>query len=197
MNKVFYLKNEQRNPQWHTIDADGQVLGRLCTQIADILRGKDEAEYTPFTDSGDYVIVINCEKVKLTGNKWNDKLYDHYTGYRSGLRRVPAKEVFKKDPAELIMHGVKGMLPKNKLNRSILKKLKVYVGNQHPHEGQVNAPVKVLRNAKPKAPKKVVKKAGTTPVAKEVKAIKTPKAITPKTAKATTSKTTTRAKKDA
>ena len=196
MNKVFYLKNEQRNPQWHTIDADGQVLGRLCTQIADILRGKDEAEYTPFTDSGDYVIVINCEKIKLTGDKWNGKLYDHYTGYRSGLRRVPAKEVFKKDPAELIMHGVKGMLPKNKLNRGILKKLKVYVGNQHPHEGQVNAPVKKLRPVKPKAPKKVVKKDVAKvekPAAKTVKPVKTVKAV----AKTTTSKTTTRAKKSA
>ena len=137
MNKSFVLRKEDRNPRWHKVDANGQVLGRLCTQIAELLRGKTKAIYTPHTDGGDYVVVTNCEKIKLTGNKWNDKIYSSYSGYRSGLKEVPAKEVLAKDPRRLIMHAVKGMLPKNKLNRTILKKLLVYVGDQHPHDAQM------------------------------------------------------------
>ena len=137
MNKSYILKNEERNPQWRKIDATGQVLGRLCTQIADILRGKDRPTYTPHTDSGDYVVVVNCEKVVLTGNKWDGKIYAHNTGWRSGYRERTAKQVLAKDATQLIMHGVKGMLPKNKLNRQVLKKLKIYTGDVHPHQAQV------------------------------------------------------------
>lgn len=141
MNKSFVLKNEAKAPKWQVIDASGQVLGRLCTRIADMLRGKDRAEYTPHTDSGDYVIVTNCEKVCLTGKKLNGKpngkVYTSFTGWRSGQRVLTAKHVMEKDPARLIEHAVRGMLPKNKLNRKILKKLKVYVGSQHPHAAQV------------------------------------------------------------
>ena len=137
MNKTFFLKKEDRDCRWHVVDASDKVLGRLCTHIADLLRGKNKAIYTPHTDAGDYVIVTNCEKIRLTGNKWEGKTYASFSGYRGGLKEISAKDLFKKDPRRLIIHAVKGMLPKNKLNRRILKKLKVYVGNQHPHEGQI------------------------------------------------------------
>jgi len=137
MNKSFVLKNEERNPGWRKIDASGQVLGRLCTQIADMLRGKDKPTYTPHTDSGDYIVVMNCEKIVLTGNKWDDKIYAHHTGWRSGYKEQTAKALFKKDPCQLISIAVKGMLPKNKLNRQIIKKLKLYVGDVHPHKAQL------------------------------------------------------------
>lgn len=138
MNKSFVLKKEARSPRWHVLDATDKVLGRLSTEIADILRGKDRATYTPHTDSGDYVVVINCEKIKLTGNKWEDKMYPFFSGYRGGLKEVSARDLFAKDPSNLIMKSVKGMLPKNKLNRGILKKLKVYAGSEHPHTAQLN-----------------------------------------------------------
>lgn len=137
MNKAFYLKKEDRAPKWHVIDADGKVLGRLATQIADMLRGKDKPEYTPHTDGGDYVVVINAEKVKMTGNKWEDKIYDRYTGYIGGYRTRTAKEVRAKNPEDIIVLAVKRMLPKNRLNREIIKKLKVYAGKEHPHVAQL------------------------------------------------------------
>ena len=133
----FVLKKENRDPEWHVIDATGLVLGRLSTRVADILRGKNRPQYTPHTDSGDYVVITNCEKIVLTGNKWEGKIYATFSGWRSGLKELTAREVFKKDPRRLIMHSVHGMLPKNNLNRAILKKLKVYVGADHPHAAQV------------------------------------------------------------
>lgn len=139
MNTSFVLKKENRKPKWRVIDASGKVLGRLSTEIAMILRGKDKPEYTPHADAGDYVIVTNCEKIVLTGNKWEGKIYNSYSGYRSGLKSLTAKNVFERDPRRLIMMAVRGMLPKNKLNRANLKKLKVYVGAEHPHKAQVNA----------------------------------------------------------
>ncbi len=136
MNKAFYLRKEDRDPKWHVIDADGKVLGRLATQIADMLRGKDKPEYTPHTDGGDYVVVINAKKIKLTGDKWEGKIYDRYTGYIGGYRTRTAKEMREKDPTAIITLAVKRMLPKNKLNREIIKKLKVYAGKEHPHAAQ-------------------------------------------------------------
>ncbi len=137
MNKTFFMRKEDRKPRWHVVDASGKVLGRLCTQVADMLRGKTKAAYTPHTDAGDYVVVINCDKIRLTGKKWDDKTYATFSGYRGGLKETPAKDVFAKDPCRLIMLGVRGMLPKNTLNRAVLKKLKVYVGDQHPHAAQI------------------------------------------------------------
>lgn len=137
MNRSFVLKKEERKPQWRVIDAKGQVLGRLATKIADILRGKDKPYYTPHTDAGDYVVVINAEKVVLTGKKLEDKEYIRYSGWMSGKKVTTAKEMLQKHPTELIRHAVKGMLPKNKLNREIIKKLKLYVGEKHPHKAQV------------------------------------------------------------
>jgi large subunit ribosomal protein L13 len=138
MNSTFFLKKEERAPRWHLIDANGKVLGRLCTEVADILRGKDKATYTPHTDTGDYVVVINCDKIVLTGNKLKDKMYEVFTGWRSGRKLTAARDMMAKKPEHPIMHGVKGMLPKNKLNRQVLKKLKIYSSNeQHPHEAQL------------------------------------------------------------
>lgn len=137
MNTAFFLKKESREPRWHYIDASGMIVGRLCTKIATILRGKDKAGYTPHTDGGDYVVVVNAEKIVFTGNKLNDKIYSHYTGWRGGLKEIPAKNILAKFPERIIEHAVKGMLPKNKLNRKIIKKLKVYAGSNHPHEAQI------------------------------------------------------------
>ena len=119
------------------IDADGKTLGRLATQVADVLRGKDRATFTPHTDSGDYVIIINAEKIHLTGNKWEDKEYRRYTGWMGGYKVRTAKEMLQKHPTEIITKAVQGMLPKNRLSRQIIKKLKVYVGDKHPHQAQL------------------------------------------------------------
>lgn len=138
MNKTFFLSKENRAPKWHVIDATDRVLGRMATEIADILRGKTKAEYTPHTDSGDYVVVINSKKVKLTGNKWEGKIYPFFSGWRSGLKEVKAKDLLKKDPTMIIKLAVKRMLPKNKLSSQIFTKLKVYSGSEHPHKAQVS-----------------------------------------------------------
>lgn len=137
MNRCFVMRKEDRQPQWRVIDASGKVLGRLATEIADVLRGKNRPEFTPHTDAGDYVIVTNCDKIKLTGNKWKGKTYENYSGYRGGLKVKTAEELFKQDPTKLVTFAVKGMLPKNKLNRVIIKKLKAYAGSEHPHKAQV------------------------------------------------------------
>jgi large subunit ribosomal protein L13 len=128
MNRAFFLRKEDSAPKWWIVDAEGLVLGRLATHIADVLRGKNKALYTPHTDGGDYVVVINAEKVKLTGNKLKAKEYASYSGWIGGLRITTAEEMLQKHPTHLVEAAVKGMLPKNKLNRQILKKLKVYAG---------------------------------------------------------------------
>jgi large subunit ribosomal protein L13 len=137
MNQSFRLRNEDRSPQWRLINAQGQILGRLATQIADILRGKDKPYYTPHTDSGDYVVVINAEKVALSGSKLKDKEYISYSGWIGGQKVKTAREVLEKHPTRIIEHAVKGMLPKNKLSREIIKKLKIYAGEEHPHKAQI------------------------------------------------------------
>ena len=137
MNKAFVLKKEERRPQWRVLDAEDQILGRLATRIANMLRGKDKPYYTPHTDSGDYVVVINAEKVKLSGNKLEDKEYIRFSGWMGGKKVMTAKELLEKHPTKLVEKAVAGMLPKNKLNQEIIKKLKVYVGSEHPHKAQV------------------------------------------------------------
>ena len=136
MNKTFFLRKEDRKPKWHVIDATDKVLGRLATSIADLLRGKGKAEYTPHTDGGDYVVVTNSEKIQLTGKKWTDKMYSRYSGWRSGLKTRSAEEAQKRDHTFLIRHAVKGMLPKNKLGRKMIQKLKIYAGTEHAHKAQ-------------------------------------------------------------
>ncbi len=136
MNKAFFLRKEDVDPQWRVIDAEGKVLGRMATQIADVLRGKDKPYYTPHTDCGDYVVVINADKIILSGDKWESKQYVRYTGYQGGQKVRTAKEMLAKHPTYLVEYAVKRMLPKNKLNRQIFKKLKVYTGSEHPHIAQ-------------------------------------------------------------
>lgn len=137
MNKAFFLRKEDSNAQWRVIDAKGKVLGRLATEIANILRGKDQAMYTPHTDSGDYVVVINASDIVLTGDKWDQKEYISNSGYIGGKKVKTAQELFDRDPSRLIQLAVKRMLPKNRLSRAIFKKLKVYHTSAHPHQAQV------------------------------------------------------------
>ncbi len=138
MNSAFFLKKEEnKHPQWRVIDANGKVLGRMATEIADILRGKDKPYFTPHTDSGDYVVVINASKVVLTGNKMEDKEYAHYTGYIGGRKVTSAKELLEKHPDRIIEFAVKGMLPKNILSRYLMRKLRIYSGSEHPHHAHI------------------------------------------------------------
>ncbi len=134
--KTFMAKKGEVERKWYIVDATNKVLGRLASEIAKKLRGKDKPIFTPHVDTGDFVIVVNAEKVRLTGKKWDRKIYYHHTGYMGGLKGVIAKELLRKKPEELIRHAVKGMLPKNRLGRKLLKKLKVYAGPNHPHEAQ-------------------------------------------------------------
>jgi large subunit ribosomal protein L13 len=138
MNSTFYVRNESQTPNWRLIDAKGQVLGRIATQIADMLRGKDKPTYTPHADAGDYVVVINAEHIVLTGNKWDGEIYDWYTGWMGGYKERTARQMHKNDPTCLVTLAVKRMLPKNKINRQIIRKLKVYAGAEHPHQAQLN-----------------------------------------------------------
>jgi large subunit ribosomal protein L13 len=125
------------NPQkWYVVDANGAVLGRLASQVAHRLRGKHNPKFTPHADTGDWVIVINAEKIVLTGRKMDQKMYYRHSGYIGGLKQMTAKELLEKKPEELVRSAVKGMLPKNRLGRRLFKKLKVYTGNAHPHEAQ-------------------------------------------------------------
>ena len=121
---------------WYVVDGTNQTVGRMCSRIAAVLRGKNKASYTPHVDTGDFVIVINCEKVTFTGNKLEEKLYDHFTGYPGGLKQETAKNLQARRPEVLIERGVKGMLPKNRLGRKMYKKLFVYAGAEHPHGAQ-------------------------------------------------------------
>jgi large subunit ribosomal protein L13 len=126
---------------WRIVDADGQVLGRLAEKIANVLRGRDKPTFTPHLDGGDFVIVINAEKVRVTGKKETNKFYSSYSGYRGGLKQVPLADIRAKHPELLIMKAVKGMLPKNRLAAKLLTKLKVYSGSDHPHAAQNPEPL--------------------------------------------------------
>ncbi|AEB11522.1 50S ribosomal protein L13 [Marinithermus hydrothermalis] len=134
MFKTYVPKNIE--PKWVLIDAEGKTLGRLASEIAKILRGKHRPEYTPNMLTGDFVVVINAEKVRLTGKKLTDKYYTRYSGYPGGLRKIPVGEMLKKHPERVLQHAVKGMLPKGPLGRRMLKRLKVYAGPTHPHAAQ-------------------------------------------------------------
>ncbi len=134
--KSYLAKPDEVEKKWVLIDADGQVLGRLAVKIANILRGRNKPQYTPHVDAGDFVVVVNAEKVKLTGGKEQNKIYQDYSGYMSGLKEQTASQVRQKHPTRLIRDAVKGMMPKNRLNRQQIGKLKIYAGNEHPHEAQ-------------------------------------------------------------
>jgi large subunit ribosomal protein L13 len=134
--KTFIAKKETVEHRWYLVDAEGKVLGRLATELAKILRGKTKPIFTPYMDAGDFVVVINAEKVVLTGNKLQDKKYYHHTGYPGGIREISAEKLLAKKPTELLKIATKGMLPKNSLGRQMFKKLKVYAGPHHPHDAQ-------------------------------------------------------------
>mgnify|MGYP001189029294 CR=1 FL=1 len=134
--KTYMAKKETPNSEWYMVDASGQVLGRLAAEVAHRLRGKHKATYTPHVDTGDFIIIVNAEKIMLTGKKLTDKVYYHYSGYPGGLRETSAGKMLAEKPENLIRTAVQGMLPKTNLGRKMLKKLKVYSGNAHPHEAQ-------------------------------------------------------------
>ena len=138
MQKTVQLTREEAlaDRRWFVLDADGAVLGRLATRAANLLRGKGKATFTPHVDCGDFVIVINASKVKLTGNKESTKLYHHHTGFPGGIRSLSAQDVRARHPERLIEKAVAGMLPKNRLSRALMTKLKVYAGAEHPHQAQ-------------------------------------------------------------
>jgi large subunit ribosomal protein L13 len=134
--KTYQAKKEELEQKWFLVNAEGKVLGRLATELAKILKGKNKPIYTPHLDTGDFVIVVNAEKITLTGKKMKDKIYYHHTGYPGGIKEMNAEKLLAKKPTEMIRMAVKGMLPKNSLGREMLRKLKVYSGPNHPHEAQ-------------------------------------------------------------
>ncbi|NLJ84391.1 MAG: 50S ribosomal protein L13 [Halanaerobiaceae bacterium] len=134
--RTYMAKPEEIERQWYVVDATGQTLGRLATKIADILRGKHKPIYTPHVDTGDYVIVINAEKIELTGKKWEQKKYYRHSGYPGGIKEITYDKLLKKKPELIIEKAVRGMIPHNRLGRQMIKKLKVYAGPEHPHQAQ-------------------------------------------------------------
>lgn len=141
--RTYFPKKGDIDPQWFIIDAEGLVLGRLSTAVANIISGKNKPTYTPFLDTGDHVIVLNAEKVVLTGRKETDKMYRHHSGYPGGLKESAARFVRVEKPEAMIEQAVAGMLPKSRLGRKMLKKLKVYRGTQHPHQAQKPESLKI------------------------------------------------------
>ena len=134
--KTLSIKQEDVRRSWYVIDATDRTLGRLSTQIAIRIRGKHKAEFTPHVDTGDYVVVINAEKVRVTGNKLDDKIYNHHTGFPGGIKSISLAKLMQKSPEKVVEMAVKGMMPKSKLGRSMINKLKVYAGSEHPHAAQ-------------------------------------------------------------
>ena len=139
--KTFSPKPEDIKRDWYTVDAEGQILGRLATQIAHRLRGKHKPEFAPHVDNGDFIVVVNCDKIRVTGNKMDKKKYYRHTGYVGGIKEITLGAMMQKKPSQALMLAVKGMLPRNRLGRAMLKKLKVYAGTEHPHTAQKPAPL--------------------------------------------------------
>jgi large subunit ribosomal protein L13 len=143
--RTYFPKEGDIKPRWYVIDAEGQILGRLSSAIAKIISGKNKPTYTPFLDTGDHVIVLNADKVVLTGAKEEDKMYRHHSGYPGGLKTRAARFIRVEKPESMIEEAVWGMLPKNKIGRKMLKKLKVYRGTSHPHQAQLPEKYEVVR----------------------------------------------------
>lgn len=137
--KTYSLKAGDIQKDWHVVDATGQTLGRLATQVAGLLVGKNKPTYSPHLDMGDYVIVVNAEKIRVTGNKLQDKKYYRHTGYMGGIKETTLEKMLERHPERVVSLAVRGMLPRNKLSRHRLRHLKVYAGPNHPHEAQINA----------------------------------------------------------
>ena len=136
-----FVAKPDKSKKWYCVDASNQVLGRLSTEIANVLRGKNKSSFTPHLDCGDFVVVTNAKKIRLTGKKWTDKTYYHHSGHVGGLKAQSARDVLNKHPERLIMESVKGMLPPGKLSRQVLKKLKVYADDKHTHDAQKLTPL--------------------------------------------------------
>ena len=141
--KTFSAKNEEVERDWYLVDATGKTLGRLATDIASRLRGKHKVEFTPHVDTGDYIVVINADKIRVTGNKLKDKMYHSYTGYIGNLKSMPLEKLLKEKPERVLQLAVKGMLPRNPLGRKMFSKLKVFAGAQHDHEAQQPIPLEI------------------------------------------------------
>ena len=141
--KTVSAKKESVSREWYVVDATDKTLGRLSTAIANRLRGKHKPEYTPHVDTGDYIVVVNAEKVRVTGNKTTDKVYHHHTGYPGGIKSITFDKLIDKAPERVIEKAVKGMMPKNKLSRSMMSKLKIYAGNEHPHSAHQPMPLDI------------------------------------------------------
>ena len=141
--KTISVNKDMVRHSWFVVDATDKTLGRLCSQIANRLRGKHKPEYTPNVDNGDYVVVVNADKVRVTGNKNTDKVYQHYTGYPGGLKSITFDKLMQESPEKVIEMAVRGMMPKNRLSRAMLGKLKVYAGNEHPHTAQQPQPLEL------------------------------------------------------
>ncbi len=133
---TYMAKPDEVDKKWYVVDAEGKTLGRLASRIATVLRGKHKPEYTPHVDTGDFVIVVNSEKVTLTGNKWDQKIHYKHSQYPGGLKTKTYGELREKNPQEIIRHAVDGMVPNNKLGKKMMKKLKIYAGPDHPHQAQ-------------------------------------------------------------
>jgi len=141
--KTFSAKPAEVERDWYIIDAEGKTLGRMCTEIARRLRGKHKPEYTPHVDTGDYIVVVNAEKIHVTGNKMKQKMYYHHTGYIGNLKSISLEKLLQKAPTRVIETAVKGMLPKNPLGRAMFRKLKVYAGAEHQHAAQQPKPLEL------------------------------------------------------
>jgi len=143
MQKTWNAKPGELERRWYLVDAEGKTLGRLATQLADVLRGKGKPQYTPHVDTGDFVVVVNAEKIAVTGKKLDEKIYYRHSGYPGGLKERTLREQLQRRPTEVLRKAVKGMLPKNRLARQQITKLKVYAGAEHPHEAQKPEPLEV------------------------------------------------------
>ena len=141
--KTYSAKPGEITREWYLVDAEGKTLGRLATQIADTLRGKRKPQFTPHVDTGDFVVVVNAEKVAVTGKKLDEKIYYRHSGYPGGLRSRTLREMLERRPTEVLRKAVKGMLPRNRLARTQINKLKIYVGPEHPHTAQAPEPLKL------------------------------------------------------
>jgi large subunit ribosomal protein L13 len=133
---TYFPKKGEVPRNWYLVDADGKTLGRLATEVARVLMGKHKASYAPQVDTGDFVVVVNAEKIRLTGNKWSDKIYYHHSQYPGGLRETTAGQMVAKHPRRIVEHAVRGMLPKNRIGDRLIRKMKVYAGEKHPHQAQ-------------------------------------------------------------
>jgi large subunit ribosomal protein L13 len=143
--KTKFAKNTDVDRKWHVVNADGLVLGRLASRVAAVLKGKDKAIYTPHVDTGDFVVIINADKIRLTGNKIDQKEYYRHTGYPGGLRVKKVKDLIQDAPEEIVSTAIRGMMPKSRLGRQQFKKLKVYRGSDHPHQAQNPEPLNLTK----------------------------------------------------